>query len=269
MQNSLSELTLEKPQSQYVITSAYRTLEILRAFSTPPHRFSLAELLNLLQLDKGQTYRSLKTLEEAGFLRSGDDGRFFLTPLLTVLGQAALGEGPTTLADVAAPILARLSAETGETAHLFARVGDRAVCIGIRESTQPIRLSAALGMSAPLHAGASPKAILAHLPPHERREILNALATYPKYTDQTLLDAGLLEAELNRTVQRGYAISDEDVDAGARGVGAAIFDITGQVVGAVSVGGPSFRVGDTQLEIFSKLIVRGTQTISRSLGYSE
>lgn len=269
MQNNAPDLTLEKPQNQYVITSAYRTLEILRAFSAPPHRFSLAELLSLLKLDKGQTYRSLKTLEEAGFLKVGDDGRFSLTTLLTVLGRASLGGERTSLAEVAAPVLARLSAETGETAHLFTRIGEQAVCIGIRESSQPVRLSAALGVSAPLHAGASPKAILAHLSPHERSEILSNLATYPKYTDRTLLDAGLLEAELARTVRRGYAVSDEDVDAGARGVGAAILDITGQVVGAISVGGPSFRVSNEQLKVFGKLIVRGAQTISRSLGYSE
>lgn len=134
MSNTIQDLPTESANSRYIIASAYRTLEILRAFSTPPHRFSLAELTGVMALDKGQTYRSLKTLEEAGFLRYNDEGRFSLTPLLTVLSVAALGGQSASLAELAAPQLNRLANETGESVHLFALVDDQAVCVGIRES---------------------------------------------------------------------------------------------------------------------------------------
>ena len=261
--------TLAEPaDNRYVIASAYRTLEILRAFSTPPHRFALAELTGMLALDKGQTYRSLKTLEEAGFLRYNDDGRFSLTPLLNVLSAAAIGEQRASLAELSAPYLNRLAAETGESVHLFALVDDQAVCVGIRESKHPVRLSAALGATAPLHAGASPKAVLAFLPTAERERILANLSNYPKYTDQTLLDAKTLREALEKIRAQGYAVSDEDVDTGARGVGAPIFDLTGTVVGAISVGGPAHRVDDATLHTFSTLIVQRAQAISRQLGYA-
>jgi DNA-binding IclR family transcriptional regulator len=268
MSNTLKLPLSESSQNQYVITSAYRTLEILRAFGAPPHRFSLAELTAALEMDKGQTYRSLKTLEEAGFLRASEDGRFSLTPLLNVLSVAASSGQSASLAEVAAPHLNRLSDETAESVHLFARVDDHAVCVGIRESKHPVRLSAALGNSAPLHAGASPKAMLAHLPEAEQARVLAEVHIYPKYTGQTLVDPGALRDELERIRRRGYAVSDEDVDAGAKGVGAPIFDLTGKVVGAISVGGPSYRVNDAKLRTFSTLIVQGAQAISRQLGYS-
>ena len=268
MQNAIENPTKEPELNQYVIVSAYRTLEILRAFSAPPHRFSLAEVTAALEMDKGQTYRSLKTLEEAGFLRVNEDGRFSLTPLLNVLSVAASSGQSASLAEVAAPYLNRLSDETGESVHLFALVGDHAVCVGLRESKHPIRLSAALGAAAPLHAGASPKAMLAHLSEAEQERILSGISNYPAYTDRTLLDAETLRANLVRIRVQGYAVSDEDVDAGARGVGAPVFDLTGQVVGAISVGGPSYRVDDAQLRTFSTLIVQGAQAISRQLGYS-
>jgi DNA-binding IclR family transcriptional regulator len=258
----------ENSQNRYLITSAYRTLEILRAFSVSPHRFSLAELVAALKMDKGQTYRSLKTLEEAGFIRANEDGRFSLTPLLNVLSVAAISGQSASLAEVAAPQLSRLSDETGESVHLFALVGKRAVCVGLRDSKHPIRLSAALGNAAPLHAGASPKAILAYLPEAEQARVVAEVASYPRYTERTLADPAALEAELERTRRRGYAVSDEDVDAGARGVGAPIFDLAGRVVGAISVGGPSYRVDDAQLRSFSTLIVQGAQAISRQLGYA-
>ncbi len=268
MQNTLEDAPTKSGHNQYVITSAHRTLEILRAFSTPPHRFSLAELIAALELDKGQTYRSLKTLEEAGFLRVNEDGRFSLTPFLNVLSVAASSGQSASLAEVAVPYIDRLSVETGESVHLFTLVGDHAVCVGLRESKHPIRLSAALGASAPLHAGASPKAMLAHLPETERERISSKVHSYPAYTAQTLVDAETLRGELRRIRARGYAVSDEDVDAGARGVGAPIFDLTGKVVGAISVGGPSYRVDDALLRTFGTLIVQGAQAISRQLGYS-
>lgn len=268
MRNPPPPLPVEAGRSQYVISSAYRTLEILRAFSVSPHRFSLAELTAALKLDKGQTYRSLKTLEEAGFIRVAEDGRFSLTPLLNVLSVAAISAQDTSLAEVAAPLLNRLSEETGESVHLFALVEERAVCVGLRDSKHPIRLSAALGNAVPLHAGASPKAILAHLPEAEQARVVAEVAGYPRYTERTLAEPAALRAELVRIRRQGYAVSDEDVDAGARGVGAPIFDLAGHVVGAISVGGPSYRVDDAQFRTFSTLIVQGAQAISRQLGYA-
>lgn len=268
MQNTIEDFTKESEFNQYVIASAYRTLTILRAFSVSPHRFSLAEVTAVLDMDKGQAYRSLKTLEEAGFIRANEDGRFSLTPLLNVLSVAAISGQGTSLAELATPYLNRLSKETEESVHLFALVGDRAVCVGLRDSKHPVRLSAALGTSAPLHAGASPKVILAHLPETERARVLAEVRTYPKYTDQTLNDPEALRDELRRIRQQGYAISDEDVDAGAKGVGAPIFDLAGEVVGAISVGGPSYRMDDAKLRTFITLIVQGAQAISRQLGYS-
>lgn len=258
------------PPSPYRIASAYRTLQVLQAFALPPHRFGLSELVGRLGLEKNQLYRSLKTLEEAGFLWVGGDGRFSLTPLLNSLSTAAArANGPHgNLADVAAPFLDEVAAKSRETVNLFVRAGDLAVCIDRRESDQLVKLTSVLGRSVPLHAGAVPKAILAHLPEGQRRQVLSRLASLPKYTEKTQLEPEALERELALTRERGYSISDEDFDAAARGVGAPIFDERGEVIAGISVGGPSFRVDDGVLAEFSQLISRVAHAISQRLGYS-
>lgn len=251
----------------YVINSAYRTLQVLLAFSAPPHRFSLAELVGSMGIEKGQLYRSLKTLEKAGFLSSESDNRFALTPTVTALSAAAASARQRSLVEVARPFMDQLARETGESVNLFVLAGDRAVCVDSRESIHQVRLASPVGISAPLHAGAVPKAMLANLPESAWDTVLENLDSYPRYTAATEFDAASLRAELVATRERGYSISDEDYDASARGVGAAVFDASLNVVAGMSVGGPSFRVDDATLRRFGELISQVARAMSKVLGY--
>ena len=254
--------------NRYVITSAYRTLQVLLSFAVPPHRFSLADVVAHMGLEKNQAYRSLKTLEAAGFVHVLDDERFALTSLLHKLGSAGAVSEQPALAALAGSYLDTLVQKSRESVNLFVRAGDVAVCIDRRDSPEQVRLASVLGLSVPLHAGAIPKAILAHLPAAEQQAVLGNLATLPRYTAKTVLDAATLQQELERIKQQGYSISDEDYDASARGVGAAIFDASGQAIGGISVGGPSFRVDDATLQHFAQLITQVARDLSAQLGYT-
>lgn len=253
--------------NQYVINSAFRTLQVLLAFSAPPHRFSLAEMAGRLDLDKSQTYRCLKTLEEAGFLSFGDDDRFGLTSVLSVLNTVANG-GTVSLAPAAGPHMDRLAQQTQETVNLCVLVGDTAVCVDRRESQKSVRLISVLGLSVNLHAGAVPKAIFAYLPPADQERILARLPSYPRYTHHTQLNPDKMRRELEETRHRGYSISDGDFDLEAIGVGAPIFDQNGRVVGGISVGGPAYRMTADTLLDFGELIIQTGRTVSRQLGFA-
>lgn len=254
--------------NQYVMNSAFRTLQVLLAFGAPPHRFSLAELTTRMGLEKNQVYRSLKTLEEAGFLRPEADGRFALTAVLGVLNAAAARSPQASLVELAAPALDRLAAATGESVNLFVLAGDSVVCVDRRDSPHLVRIASVLGRSVPLHAGAVPKAVLAYLPPPEQERVLAQLPGLVRYTDHTVLEPGALRRELELTRARGYSVSDEDVDEDGRGVGAPILDHAGEPVGGISVGGPSSRVGDDAIRRFGELIVPVARAISRQLGHA-
>lgn len=263
------ELTLEPPElrdgGQYVISSALRTLQVLKAFGEPPHRLGLADIVTQLGLEKNQAYRSLKTLEAAGFIDTTTDGRFVLGGLLAELKIAATRSSGATFMEAAAPVMDRLSSQTRETVHLFMRVGDQALCVDKRDSPQSVRLVAVLGRTFPLHAGAVPKAILANLEDEERARILGSLAELPRFTDKTITDRAHLSALLTRVREQGYAVSDEDFDSAAKGVGAAVFGDDGSVVGGISVGGPSYRITDDVLARFAQLVRAAAGDISRGM----
>lgn len=259
------DVSAAREGGQYVIASALRTLQVLSAFAEPPHRLGLSDVMARLGLEKNQAYRSLKTLEAAGFLLPTDEARFTLGPVVTELKLAATRSAGASFLEAAAPLLNRLSEQTHETVHLFMRAGDQALCVDRRDSTQSVRLVAVLGRSFPLHAGAVPKAMLANLPAVERDAVLDTLAELPRYTEKTVRDRERLAALLDEIKEQGFAVSDEDFDSAARGVGAAVFGEDGQVVGGISIGGPSYRVTHDVLAHFAQLVRAAAEEISRQL----
>ncbi|MBB6098589.1 DNA-binding IclR family transcriptional regulator [Deinobacterium chartae] len=255
-----------KDPARYLIQSAANTLEVLIAFGQPPHRFTPSEIAALLRIDRNQAFRCLRTLQHTGFVRLDEDDRFVLTPLVGKLAVAA--EHQPSLAAVAPPFLDEVLQATEESVNLFVLSGTQMVCVDHRDSPRAVRLASVLGSRVPLHAGACPKAALAFLEPELREQVLEQLPELPRYTPHTLGTRAELEAEIERTRARGYSISDQDYDLEARGAGAPIFNAEGKVVGAISVGGPSFRVSLTRLEQeFVPVLLQVARLISRQLGY--
>lgn len=251
---------------RYVIQAAHKTLQILLAFGEAPHRFTAAQIAEMLGLDRGQVFRSLRTLEKGGFVRAAADQTFELSP---VVGTLALAVNPLnpSLADLARPYLAELVAATRETAALSALAGDQAVLLDLREPSRAVRWAALIGRSFPLHVGGG-KAILAFLPQERREEILARLPELPAYTPRTLTDPQALRADLERARRQGYAVGDEDYDPETRSVSAPVFDQQGRVVAALSLAGPSFRFPPESIPARAEEVMDYAQQISRQLGYA-
>lgn len=261
--NTTQRAAPNAPNSPYVITSALKTLHVLQAFAEPPYAFTLADLADRLDMDRNQIYRSLKTLEEAGMIDSNRDGAFHLGQAASMLGTVASRHQSRNIIDVAKPFLDHLSEATQETVHLMITKGDHVVCIDERESPLGIRLASVLGITAPLHAGATAKAVLAHLNPTRIERVLADLDQLPKYTGHTTTHRDDLRHELDLIRERGYALSDGDFDPSARGVGAPIFNVSGEPIGAVSVGGPTFRIDDDRVVQLAQLVIAAARNIGR------
>ncbi|RIH89395.1 HTH-type transcriptional regulator KipR [Calidithermus terrae] len=252
---------------RYVIQAAYKTLQVLLAFTHAPHRFSLAELTELTGMDKNQVFRAVKTLEHAGFLSSEPDGKLVLTSVVNALTASNHRTAAVSLPRAAAGHMYRLFEQTGETVGLYAYDGEQAVCIDLLESVKAIRWASLIGKHLHLHAGAGAKAILAYLDPKAQQAFLGKLHTLPKYTPRTITDPELMRREIERTRERGYAVSDREYDAETRAVSAPIFSASGRVVGSIAVGGPAFRMADEHLQIYGHMAVGTAAEISAEMGF--
>jgi DNA-binding IclR family transcriptional regulator len=224
-------------------------------------------LAELLDEPRTTTYRLLRSLEALDLVEPGSQpGSYRLGLKLMRLGASVaerLDERQAAL-----PVMERLHERVGETVFLLVRRGWDAVCIERLEGLRVQSLALRLGGSLPLHAGAGPRALLAWEPREVWEEYLRS-EELTALTDRTPTTRTALVRELEATLAQGYAVSDEDVTPGIASLGAPIFDYTGDVRAALSIGGlKSLLLGD-HLMTFAELVVEGAREISATLGYDE
>ncbi|HLY30050.1 MAG TPA: IclR family transcriptional regulator [Ktedonobacterales bacterium] len=237
--------TRDIPSSRGRNATADRAIDVLLLFSEQQPMLSAEEIAERLGMSRSTTYRYLQGLRAYGLIEESEiNGRFRLGSVVVRLARVARkGLG---LPELALPAMRMLTATTGETSLLTRRVGEQVICIERVESALPVRLSYERGHVLPLHAGASAKALLAFLPEQEIEALIGAIPK-TRYTENTVTDPDQLRQQLARIRNQGYSITNGEVDSGVRGIAAPIFGSDNQVVGAVSIAGPSFRLNDEAL----------------------
>lgn len=250
--------------SRYTIRSAVKVLDTLFAFDST-ETLTMEELGSRTEQSRNQVFRCAKTLQEYGLITERDGG-YGLTPMILKLIPSIRRDPIATIAE---PRLRDLQEKTDETVNLVVRWQVRqTITLMTFPSRQGIRLVSQAGQVSWLHAGATPKAMLAFADPEEQEAVLGELASYPKYTPYTETDPERLRQELADIRQRGYSISDQDFEMGGRGVGAPIFDRHGVPVAGISVGGPVMRVSDMTLRSWGPMLVQVAEAISAELGWT-
>ncbi len=167
----------------------------------------------------------------------------------------------------ALPVMERIHEATGETIFLCVRRGDEAVCIERIDGLRVQSLVLQLGGSLPLHAGAAPRALLAWEPRESWEAYVAGAPELHRYTDRTPATREELFAELEPTLRQGYAMSDEDVTSGIGSLAVPIFDYSGAVRCAISVGGLRELLLEERRNEVVELLIEGAREISAALGH--
>lgn len=221
----------------------------------------VGELARRLRLPKTSVQRALTTLGVAGWLRQEADstGRWSLSARVLAFGR---GSPRQTLRNRSQATMSQLRAETEETILLFVRDGDHVVAIEGLDGTKPVRAHASVGTTAPLHASASGKAILAELPDVEVEAYV--AAGLPAHTDQTITDPRTLRSELDRIRKRGYATHRGEWLHDVAAVGAVIRDADGRAEGAIVIAAPAERLPRRRERELGDRVVAAARRVSGS-----
>jgi IclR family transcriptional regulator, KDG regulon repressor len=261
----MSSPTKVKESYVYRVQVLDRAFQILDLLSDEKSGVALMEIAQRLKLHKSTAHRLIMALEVRRFVEKNTiTSKYCLGSRLMELGLSAVSR--LDVYEVAGPHLRTLVKETGETAHLGVLRDGQVVSLVNIESSQTLRTPATVGTRTPAHCTSLGKAMLAfatreHLDDFLRGRKLEA------YTPMTITTAAKFKAELRSIAKQGYAVDNEEREPGLRCVGAPLWDSAGEVVAAISIAGPVFRIGDDRMQNLSATVMRIAARISASLGY--
>lgn len=220
-------------------------------FQNTPQSLTIDEISQGLSIPKSTAYRYVRILCDREFLERISDASYRLGVSSLMLSQTALRSNRDVRL-VALPGMKRLAERFGESVSLMRINNRQVVCVESIEGQQALRVSMERGRVQALHAGASSKLLLAHLPDEEWENYLEFPLT--RFTDTTITDFQELTQELKRIRQQGYSVSDGEIDMGAKAVAVPLFDRWGKVVAALSIEAPALRVkNDTVQQYVTEL----------------
>lgn len=226
---------------------------------------SLAELAAELDYAKSTVHRHLHTLADLGYVVRRDDGYH--------VGLRFLEVGVTARSGYCGYDLVREKVEeiaevTGERAQFFVEEHGKAVYLARAVGDQAVRTDPGIGSRIPLYAASAGKAILAELPEPELSDMVERMSFEP-VTEHTITDPDELRAEIEAGRERGYFFNREESLRGTHAVGVAICDADDEVIGGLSVTGPSHRLNGERLESeLPDLLLGAANELELNIAYS-
>lgn len=260
----MDESETRSPRTLETVARACDVIEALEELDGA----GVTELADYLGTSKSSMYTYLSTLREKQLVvKSGDTYRLSLQFLY--LGKSVRHNHP--LYEHGKQQVDRLAEESGEYAHLMCEQHglERNIYKAAGENAVGDEYHTLKQQRADyLHFTATGKAVLAHLPKRRVEAIVDRYDLV-RNTERTITDSDALFAELETIRERGYAVNDEEEVKGIRAIGAPVRDEDGDVLGAISVSGPTGRIdGELFTDMLPDLVMRSANVIEANINMS-
>jgi DNA-binding IclR family transcriptional regulator len=224
----------------------------------------VVRVAELIGREKSQVSRALRTLAESGLVdrdpltlhyRLG--WRFF---------ALAARAGEQRLLAAAPPLLERLMKNFGETAHLSVLQGVEVLTVLSESPPRAVTAAGWSGRTVPVYCTSSGRALLFDRDHDALSELLSGVE-FRKLGPNTVSSVGQLYERVVASRARGYALVDEEFELGLVGAAAPVRDFKGQIVAALNISAPRFRLG-RRLENAGQEVKRAADELSELLGWS-
>lgn len=224
----------------------------------------VTEIAAELAVHKSTASRLIAVLESRGFVEQiSGRGKYRLGFAIARLARASSGH--LDLGRLSQDLCDGLTDALGETTNVA--ILDENRIVNVVESIGPgeITLRTWVGQNCPAHATSSGKVLLAALSPADVRSRFHE--ALPTFTPATIAKLDDLLTELADVRERGWSTVCEELEVGLNAVAAPVRDANGQVIAALSVSGPSYRVSEDHFAEVAELTVAAAEAISRRLGW--
>ena len=249
------------------VQSLARAFAIMEEVARNRDGISLAELSKRVGLHNSTTFHLVRTMVSLGYIRQiKDDKRYRIGRPLFALAASALDE--IEMVSLATPVLEDLSRETGESGHFAVRMGDSVVVIARTAAPGAFQLTERVGVVRPAHCTALGKVILAALSSDQLERFLDRAELVP-VTPKSIVDRGALSKDIEEVRASGIAFDDGEFNPEVRCVAVPIKDFTGQVVGAIGISGPIWRLSIQALQSRARIVQASAKRLSAAFGHQD
>jgi IclR family acetate operon transcriptional repressor len=239
-------------------------LDILELLAQEAEGLGVTAVARALGLDKGNTHRLLRMLEERGYVEQDPTSKGFRASvqLISLAGNLLRS---MDLVSVARPVMRQLSDDTGEAVHLARRTRAGGVYVAReRQDYGIVTVETEIGAQPVIHATATGKALYCMAADEEVSRV--AQEPLQSFTTRTLTRFEDLLEDLRRVRERGYALDDEELNLDVRCVAAPIFDIYGSPIASLGLSGPAARVALSRVDDLGNHVRTAAVRITQEMG---
>jgi DNA-binding IclR family transcriptional regulator len=200
-------------------------------------------------------------LRERALVQGDNPHKLYLGPLITDL--AFTDWNYLKINRLAQPVINDLRDLARATVFLGVRVNTGVMITATAEAVESFKITAPVGTTIPLFAGAVGKVLLCQ----ESAERIGELATQrglPRYTPNSIVNMADYLAEINTVRSRGYAIDDEEYIPGIRAVAVALNNRRGPPM-AVWVVGIGSNMDLTRIESVAEMTTAAAKKLRSQL----
>lgn len=245
--------------------SVDRAFQILEYLKQQNRAVNISALARQLRFPRSSVFRIIKTLEKRGYVVNVDNfGGYILGNSIISLG--APGDYVATLRQTAGPHMYELAKETGQTAQLGIMFEYEIMYIDQVQASGVLSVSVPSEKPFPVNLSAGGKVLTAHLPKERVSELLQ-YSTFRANTPRTITDKEAFLQELERTLERGAGLDDEEFARGIRCIAAPVFDHLGNNILSIGITGHLSEITDLALPSFTETVIASARKLSKAFGY--
>lgn len=185
-------------------------------------------------------------------------------PGLALIGLSVSLIDDLDLRNVAAPIMADLVRELGETVHLSVLQGTQILFIHSVETSKTLRVGIRTGTTLPAYATAAGRVVLAFLPPDDERR-RPPRSGWTAVTSRTVTDPQRVAEFLEEARADGYAASFGETEEDVASVAVPVFDGAGTPVAALAMSAPPSRLREDMVGARAAVLASAAHRISEHL----
>jgi IclR family transcriptional regulator, KDG regulon repressor len=260
-----NDVARAEPTGRGGVQSIERAFAIVEEIARNRDGITLAELSKRVGLHSSTTFHLVRTMVGLGYIRQVKDSkRYRVGRGLFALAASAFDENE--IVSFALPVLEGLARQTGETAHLAARMDDKVVILARSAGPGALQVAERAGVVRPAHCTALGKVLLAALTPAEFDRFL-ARAELVPHTGKSIVDRERLRLEIEDVRRRGIAYDDGELDEEVRCVAAPVRGFSGDVIAAIGISGPIWRLSINALQDKRKATLEAAALLSGEFGH--